>query len=128
MHSMTATLHQIFIEKAKHYSYIVQKSTKPDKNMADIFYKPSSTPVAISQAGEMFLVLVAEEHNLNNRRYAAFLKSSAKIKADLSSIPPTEGAAVQHAFSNVFLFWHLSWYLYQRCTSRRRGGSNLIIY
>ncbi|GBL72453.1 hypothetical protein AVEN_115373-1 [Araneus ventricosus] len=27
---------------------------------------------------------VADEHNLNNRRYAAFLKSSAKIKADLS--------------------------------------------
>ncbi|GBM30802.1 hypothetical protein AVEN_52597-1 [Araneus ventricosus] len=32
-----ATLNQMFIEKAKHYSYIVQKSTKPDKNIADIF-------------------------------------------------------------------------------------------
>ncbi|GBO24496.1 hypothetical protein AVEN_219896-1 [Araneus ventricosus] len=28
---------------------------------------------------------VADEHNLNNRRYAAFLNSSTKIKANLSS-------------------------------------------
>ncbi|GBO01530.1 hypothetical protein AVEN_206680-1 [Araneus ventricosus] len=51
MHSVAATLHQIFIEKAKRYSYIVQKSTKPDKNIADIFYNPSSTPDDISKAG-----------------------------------------------------------------------------
>ncbi|GBO18528.1 hypothetical protein AVEN_70393-1 [Araneus ventricosus] len=57
MHSVAPTLLQIFIEKAKHYSYIVQKSTKPDNNIAVIFYNPSSTPDAISQTGEnMFLV------------------------------------------------------------------------
>ncbi|GBO01516.1 hypothetical protein AVEN_31930-1 [Araneus ventricosus] len=51
MHSVAATLHQIFIEKAKHYSHIVQKLTKPDKNIADIFYNPSSTPDDILKAG-----------------------------------------------------------------------------
>ncbi|GBM07885.1 hypothetical protein AVEN_96501-1 [Araneus ventricosus] len=44
---------------------------------------------------------VVDEHNLNNCRYAAFLKSSTKIKADLSSIPPTKGAVDQHTFRNV---------------------------
>ncbi|GBN00462.1 hypothetical protein AVEN_30313-1 [Araneus ventricosus] len=96
------------------------------KNIADIFYNPSSTPAAVSQAGEkMFLAIYkapADEHNLNNRRYAAFLTSSTKIRADLFSITLTKGSAEQHAFSNVFLFWHLEWYLYQRCISRRRGG------
>ncbi|GBM21739.1 hypothetical protein AVEN_118272-1 [Araneus ventricosus] len=69
------------------------------RNIADIFYNPSSTPDSISQAGEkMFLAIykaAADEHNLNNRRYAAFLKSSTKINDDLSSIPPTKGAAAQ---------------------------------
>ncbi|GBN45624.1 hypothetical protein AVEN_148932-1 [Araneus ventricosus] len=107
MHSVAETLHQIFIEKAKHYRYIVQKSTKPDKNIAHIFYNPSSTPDAISQTGEMFLAIykaAADEHNFNNHRYAAFLKPSTKIKADLSS---TKGQTFQHSFSNVFLFWNL---------------------
>ncbi|GBN82117.1 hypothetical protein AVEN_224053-1 [Araneus ventricosus] len=52
------------------------------ENIADIFYKSSSTSDAISQAGEkMFLAIYkapANEHNLNNHRYAAFLKSSTK--------------------------------------------------
>ncbi|GBN01861.1 hypothetical protein AVEN_171225-1 [Araneus ventricosus] len=109
MHSLAATLHQIFIEKAKHYSYIVEISTKPYKNIADIFYYLSSTPDAISQAGEKMFQVQSRcyEQNLNNRRHAAFLKSSTKMKADLSSIPPTKGVAEQHTFSNVFLFWHL---------------------
>ncbi|GBO03631.1 hypothetical protein AVEN_253850-1 [Araneus ventricosus] len=90
------------------------------KNIADNFYNPSSTPDAISQAGEkMFLVIykaLANGHNLNNYRYAAFDKSSTKIKSDLSS---TKGAALQHLFSNVFLFVASAMYL---CPSRRRGG------
>ncbi|GBN81406.1 hypothetical protein AVEN_107699-1 [Araneus ventricosus] len=53
------------------------------KNNADIFYNPSSTSDAISQADEkMFLAIYkvpANEHNLNNHRYAAFLKSSTKL-------------------------------------------------
>ncbi|GBM64274.1 hypothetical protein AVEN_47231-1 [Araneus ventricosus] len=57
MHSVAATLRQIFIDKAKLFSYNVQKSTKTDKNIADIFYNQSLTPDDISQAGEkMFLV------------------------------------------------------------------------
>ncbi|GBN71076.1 hypothetical protein AVEN_271354-1 [Araneus ventricosus] len=64
MHSVAATLHQIFIEKAKRYSYIVQKSTKPDKNIADIFYNPSSTPDDISKAG--FLCPEEIEYLLQN--------------------------------------------------------------
>ncbi|GBL98265.1 hypothetical protein AVEN_174066-1 [Araneus ventricosus] len=75
------------------------------KIIDDIFYNPSSTPDAISQVDEkMFLAIYkapANGRNLNNYRYAAFLKSSTKIKADLSS---TKGAALQHPFSNVFLF------------------------
>ncbi|GBM19579.1 hypothetical protein AVEN_55885-1 [Araneus ventricosus] len=78
------------------------------ENIADIFYNSASTPDAISQAGEkMFLAIYkapADEHSLNNRRYAAFLKSSTKIKADPSSIPPTKGVEKQQTFSNVFLF------------------------
>ncbi|GBM49303.1 hypothetical protein AVEN_38096-1 [Araneus ventricosus] len=72
------------------------------KNIANVFYNPSSTPDAISQADEkMFLAIYkspANGHNLNNYRYAAFLKSSTKTKVDLSS---TKGAALQHSFSNV---------------------------
>ncbi|GBN29412.1 hypothetical protein AVEN_246801-1 [Araneus ventricosus] len=72
------------------------------KNIADIFYNPSSTSDVISQSGEkMFLAIYkapANEHNLNNHRYAAFLKSSTKVKSDLSSLPPTKGAVEQHSF------------------------------
>ncbi|GBN17070.1 hypothetical protein AVEN_192875-1 [Araneus ventricosus] len=72
------------------------------KNIADIFYNPSSTSDAISQAGEkMFLAIYevpANEHNLNNHRYAAFLKSSTKVKSDLSSLSPTKGEAEQQSF------------------------------
>ncbi|GBN66293.1 hypothetical protein AVEN_102347-1 [Araneus ventricosus] len=72
------------------------------KNIADIFYNPSSTSDAISQAGEkMFLAIHKapdNEHNLNIHRYAAFLKSSIKVKSDLSSLPPTKGAAEERSF------------------------------
>ncbi|GBO34669.1 hypothetical protein AVEN_120452-1 [Araneus ventricosus] len=61
----------------------------------------------LSQSVEkMFLAIykiTANSHNLNNYRYAAYLKSSTKIKADLSSIP-TKRAAARHSFSKVFLF------------------------
>ncbi|GBL92995.1 hypothetical protein AVEN_54633-1 [Araneus ventricosus] len=78
------------------------------KNIADIFYNLSRTPDALSEAGEKIFLAIYKAptngHNLNNYRYAAFLKSSTKIKADLSLIPPTEGTTLQHTFSNVFLF------------------------
>ncbi|GBM98664.1 hypothetical protein AVEN_214676-1 [Araneus ventricosus] len=69
---------------------------------------PSSTPGAISEVGEkMFLAIYKapnDEHNLNNRRYAAFLKSSTKIRVDISSIPPNKGAAEQYTLSMCFCF------------------------
>ncbi|GBN72167.1 hypothetical protein AVEN_131221-1 [Araneus ventricosus] len=75
------------------------------KNISGIFYNPSSILDAISQAGEkMFLAGYKAPTNEHNHRYAAFLKSSTKIKSDLSSIPPTKGEAEQHLFSNAFLF------------------------
>ncbi|GBM15667.1 hypothetical protein AVEN_262851-1 [Araneus ventricosus] len=70
------------------------------KNIADIFYNPSSTSDAISHDDEkMFLAIYkanANEHNLNNHRCAAFLKSSTRVKSDLSSLPPTKGALEQN--------------------------------
>ncbi|GBL99474.1 hypothetical protein AVEN_68765-1 [Araneus ventricosus] len=44
MHFVAAALHQILIGKAKYYSYIIQKSTKPDKNIANMFYNPLFNP------------------------------------------------------------------------------------
>ncbi|GBM79493.1 hypothetical protein AVEN_57331-1 [Araneus ventricosus] len=77
------------------------------KNIADIFYNPTSTPDAISHASEKLSLAIykapANGHNLNNYRYAAFLKSSTKIKAEFSSIPPTKGAAFQPSFNIVSL-------------------------
>ncbi|GBN86482.1 hypothetical protein AVEN_229253-1 [Araneus ventricosus] len=39
-----------------------------------------------------------DEHNLNNLRYAPFLKSSTKIKDDLSSFPPTSNRLLAMRF------------------------------
>ncbi|GBN57078.1 hypothetical protein AVEN_244562-1 [Araneus ventricosus] len=50
----------------------------------------------------MFLAIYkapANEHNLNNHRCAAFLKSSTRVNSDLSSLPPTKGAPEQHSFT-----------------------------
>ncbi|KAJ8889202.1 hypothetical protein PR048_008700 [Dryococelus australis] len=72
------------------------------KAIADIFYDPTLTPDAVAQAGEeMFLNMYQtppSERNLNNNRYNSFVKSSTKVKANLASLPPTEGAAKQHSF------------------------------
>ncbi|GBM02244.1 hypothetical protein AVEN_108799-1 [Araneus ventricosus] len=82
--------------------------TGQDKRSSRVTDCFGTTRKAISQAGEkMFLAICkapANGHNLNNNRHAAFLKSSTKIKADLSSIPPTKRAELQHSISNVFLF------------------------
>ncbi|KAJ8889350.1 hypothetical protein PR048_008849 [Dryococelus australis] len=71
-------------------------------SIADIFYDPTSTPDAVAQAGEeMFLNMYQtppSERDLNNHRYNSFVKSSTKVKANLASLPPTDGAAKQHSF------------------------------
>lgn len=81
---------------------LFKKQSSLIRDIANIFYNPSSTQHAVSQAGEkMFLAIynaTANEKDLNNHRYLCFLKSSTKIKADLSSLPPTKGAAEQHSF------------------------------
>lgn len=72
--------------------------------IGDVFYNHSSTPEAVSQAGErMFLKMYnARQTDLNNHRYSAFLRSANKLKPDLASLPPTRGSAQQHAY-RVFL-------------------------
>ncbi|GBN55287.1 hypothetical protein AVEN_220341-1 [Araneus ventricosus] len=111
-------------------SGIAQKSTGVGcKTLLTSFITPHSTPDAISRAGEkMFLAIYkahANEHNLNNNRYAAFLKSSTKIKANLSSISPTDGTASNTRLAMCIYFRYLPvalpWYLYYWCTSKRRG-------
>ena len=81
---------------------LFKKQSRLIRDIASIFYSSSSTQNEISQAGEkMFLTIYnanANEKDLNNYRYLFFLKSSTKIKADLSSFPPTKGAAEQHSF------------------------------
>ncbi|GBL72642.1 hypothetical protein AVEN_127895-1 [Araneus ventricosus] len=58
----------------------------------------------------LLIALAPPESNIDfmkpsmGKGYAALLKSSTKINADLSPIPPTKGAAEKHSFSNVCLF------------------------
>ncbi|KAJ8882633.1 hypothetical protein PR048_014445 [Dryococelus australis] len=73
------------------------------KAIADIFYDPASTRDAVAQAGEeMFLSMCQappSERDLNNHRFQTFVKSSTKVKANLASLSPTQGAAKQHSFT-----------------------------
>ncbi|KAJ8876014.1 hypothetical protein PR048_023922 [Dryococelus australis] len=72
------------------------------KAIADIFYDPTSKPDAVAQAGEeIFLTTyqaLPSERDLNNHRYNSFVESSTKVKANLASLPPTQGAAKRHSF------------------------------
>ncbi|GBN49414.1 hypothetical protein AVEN_273856-1 [Araneus ventricosus] len=56
MHSVVATLHWIFIEKAKHYSYIVQKSTKPDKTLLSSFITPHQYQMLSHQPRQLDII------------------------------------------------------------------------
>lgn len=72
------------------------------KEIAAIFYDPTSTQDAIAESGEkMFLAVYrapSSQTDLNSHRYSVFLKSSTKLKPDLSSLPPTKGSAKYHSF------------------------------
>ncbi|KAJ8894332.1 hypothetical protein PR048_006957 [Dryococelus australis] len=65
------------------------------KAIADIFYDPTSTPDAVAQSGEEMLFTMYQappsERDLNNHRYNSFVKSSTKVKANLASLPQTQG-------------------------------------
>lgn len=80
---------------------LFKNQTNQMQELAEIFYNSSSTPGAVSEAGEkMFLAIYrakSDQHDLNKHRYSLFLKSSTNIKADLSSLPPTRGSAQQHS-------------------------------
>ncbi|KAJ8888686.1 hypothetical protein PR048_008178 [Dryococelus australis] len=71
------------------------------KVIAGIFYDPKSTPDAVAQAGEeVFLTMYQgppSERDLNNHRYNSFVKSSTKVKDNIASLLPTQGAAKQHS-------------------------------
>ena len=53
---------------------LFEKQPSQMKDIAEIFYNPSSTPDGVSQAGEkMFLAIYtanANQHDLNNHRYS----------------------------------------------------------
>nr|CAD7437866.1 unnamed protein product [Timema bartmani] len=61
------------------------------KTISDIFTNPSTPADKVAQAGEkMFLEMYqasADQQDLNQRRYAAFLNTSTKPKPDLASLP-----------------------------------------
>lgn len=77
----------------------------------DIFNSPSSSREAVAAAGnKIFLALYnapRKQTSLNMHRYNAFTKSVSNAKPDLSALPPTEGAARQHAFRvyHQIQFW-----------------------
>ncbi|KAJ8892514.1 hypothetical protein PR048_005095 [Dryococelus australis] len=77
------------------------KMPNETKAIADIFYYPSSTPDVVAQAGEeTFLTMYQappSKRYLNNYRYNSFMKSFTKLKANLTSLPPTKGTAKQHS-------------------------------
>ncbi|MGR0271971.1 hypothetical protein [Klebsiella pneumoniae] len=70
-------------------------------DVASCFNHPSSTPEEIGRAGEiLFLAILKAPHhhtNLNKLRYHAFLKASVRLNADLTTLPPTRGSALQHS-------------------------------
>ncbi|KAJ8883871.1 hypothetical protein PR048_015726 [Dryococelus australis] len=76
------------------------------KAAADIFYDLTSTPDAVAQVGEeMFLTMYQvppSERDLNNHRYNYFVKSSTKVKANLASLTPSQGAAKYHSFGCIY--------------------------
>lgn len=81
------------------------------QGIADIFNSPSSSHEAVAAAGnKIFLALYnapRKQTSLNMHRYNAFTKSVSNAKPDLSALPPTEGAARQHAFRvyHQIQFW-----------------------
>ncbi|KAJ8876470.1 hypothetical protein PR048_020915 [Dryococelus australis] len=72
------------------------------KAITDIFYDPTSTSDAVAQAGEkMFLTMYQappSERDLNNHRHNSSVNTSTKVKANLASLPPSQGAAKQRSF------------------------------
>ncbi|KAF9409263.1 hypothetical protein HW555_011298, partial [Spodoptera exigua] len=72
------------------------------KEIATVFYDPTSTPDVIAEAGEkMFLEIYrapCTQSEINRYRFTVSLKSCTKLKPDLSSLPPTKGSAKYHAY------------------------------
>lgn len=71
------------------------------KKAAVAFYNPSSTHAEVEEAGKMCFLkwygAPASQTSLNQYRFQSFMRSVANIKPDISSLPPTEGAAKQHS-------------------------------
>ncbi|KAJ8875737.1 hypothetical protein PR048_023636 [Dryococelus australis] len=92
----------IFIKNKLSILKCFLKMPNETKAIANIFYDPTSTPDAVAQTGEeMFLTMYqapSSERDLINHLYNSFVKSSIKVKANLASLPLTQGAAKQHSF------------------------------
>uniref|UniRef100_A0A8D8WE27 Uncharacterized protein n=1 Tax=Cacopsylla melanoneura TaxID=428564 RepID=A0A8D8WE27_9HEMI len=75
----------------------------PDlKEAAAVFSDPSASQEDVHKAGiTCFLKWYGaptKETSLNAYRYQTFVKSVTNVKPDISSLPPTEGAARQHLY------------------------------
>uniref|UniRef100_A0A8D8XT43 Uncharacterized protein n=1 Tax=Cacopsylla melanoneura TaxID=428564 RepID=A0A8D8XT43_9HEMI len=75
----------------------------PDlKEAAAVFSDPSASQEDVHKAGiTCFLKWYGaptKETSLNAYRYQTFVKSVTNVKPDISSLPPTEGAARQHSY------------------------------
>lgn len=71
-------------------------------DISGVFTNHNSTHEAIAEAGTRFFLGLyganIKETNLNLHRYNSFVRSVTNIKPDISSLPPTAGAAKQHSF------------------------------
>lgn len=67
-----------------------------------MFNNRDSSHDIVARAGERFFLTLYGAHSadesLNKYRFNCFTKSVTKIKPDIASLPPTEGAAKQHSF------------------------------
>jgi len=86
--------------KGKHQIVKLFQKNQRLAAFANVFYDPSSTPEAVSTAGEKIMLAMYRscDEEINQCRYNAFLKSAHKIHPDLASLPPTKDAAKQHSF------------------------------
>lgn len=71
-------------------------------DIANVFSNSESTHEAVAEACNRYFLRLygasSTETSLNFYRYKLFTKLMCKVKPDISTLPPTEGAARQHAY------------------------------
>lgn len=87
--------------KSKLFFFKLYEKSPEVQNAAKVFSSPSSSQAEVEEAGKTcFLKWYGAppgEKSLNLHRYHSFVKSVVSIKPDISTLPPTEGAAKQHS-------------------------------